>query len=89
MAIELTDDLIELERIAWDAWLELQRMKAGYGKPSTWTPEQHAAWDAQWTTWGQAGDAFQTAVTAHAEATKQPRLDVEMAVKKAVRHPEG
>lgn len=32
--------------------------------------------------------AVQTAVTEHAKVTEQPRLDVEMALKRAVRHPE-
>jgi hypothetical protein len=32
--------------------------------------------------------AVQAAITAHAEATKQPRYDVEAALKKHVRHPE-
>jgi hypothetical protein len=88
VAIELTDDLIALERTAWTAHLELRRIQAEYGK-GDWTPEQHAAWDAQWKAWGEAADAFQEAVTAHAEATGQSRYEVEMAAKKAVRHPEG
>lgn len=39
--------------------------------------------------WVDAAAAFQAAVTEHAEAEGTPRIDVEMAVKKAVRHPEA
>jgi hypothetical protein len=38
--------------------------------------------------WIEAAAAFQAAVTEHAQAEGKPRYDVEMAVKKAVRHPE-
>ncbi|MEV7975479.1 hypothetical protein [Streptomyces sp. NPDC086519] len=38
--------------------------------------------------WIDAAAVFQAAVTEHAEAEGKPRVEVEMAVKKAVRHPE-
>ncbi|MFG3127302.1 hypothetical protein ACGFZU_06330 [Streptomyces tendae] len=38
--------------------------------------------------WRDAADAFLTAVTEHAAAEGKSRIDVEMAAKKAVRHPE-
>lgn len=41
---------------------------------------------AQWRRWAQAAEAFQAAVTVHAQETGQPRHEVEMAAKKAVRH---
>ncbi|GAA3718378.1 hypothetical protein [Streptomyces tremellae] len=63
MAIELTDELIELER---RAWVEQQ---AGALTVDT-------------------AVAVQAAITAHAEATKQGRMAVEMALKKHVRHPD-
>lgn len=63
MAIELSDELIELER---RAWAEIQ---AGALTVTT-------------------AEAVQAAITAHAEATGQPRYDVEAALKKLVRHPE-
>lgn len=43
---------------------------------------------AQWRSWADAAEAFQAAVTVHAEETGQPRHLVEMAAKKAVRHAE-
>ena len=64
MAIELPDDLIALERAAWD---ELQ---AGRLTPGT-------------------AAAVQAAVTAHAEQAGADRYEVEMALKRAVRNPEG
>lgn len=39
--------------------------------------------------WIEAAAAFQRAVTEHAEAEGKVRYEVEMAAKKAVRHPEG
>ncbi|MFJ2093105.1 hypothetical protein ACIOEW_28110 [Streptomyces sp. NPDC087901] len=64
MAIELSDELIELERAAWAEQQENRR-----------TVETAAR--------------VQAAVTTHAEATDQPRDQVEQALKKAVRYPDG
>lgn len=64
MAIELTDDLLALERAAW---AELQ---AGRLTPTT-------------------AAAVQAAVTAHAEQAGVDRYEVEMALKRGVRHTEG
>lgn len=63
VAIELSDDLIELERTAW------AEIQAG-----ALTVESALA--------------VHEATVAHAEATGQRRMDVEMALKKHVRHPE-
>jgi hypothetical protein len=62
--IEFPDDLIALERAAWE---ELQ---AGRLTVATAT-------------------AVQDAITAHAEAVGMSRYDVEMALKRAVRHAEA
>ena len=62
MAIELSDELIQLEQ---QAWTEIQ---AGGLTVET-------------------AQAVQAAVTAHAAATGQARYDVEMALKRTVRHP--
>lgn len=66
------EDLVNLERLAEEA---------------------HAAYIASpgndtRAAWRQAVDAFQDAVIAHAAAEGTSRIDVEMAAKKAVRHPE-
>ncbi|WP_217235486.1 hypothetical protein [Streptomyces sp. AC555_RSS877] len=42
--------------------------------------------DAQWQAWRKAAADFQTAVTGHAKDEGKPRVEVEMAAKKAVRH---
>ncbi|MDR3081358.1 MAG: hypothetical protein LBV60_10620 [Streptomyces sp.] len=73
MAIELSDELVELGRKAWAAQREAT---AGPYSPEAWGP------------WREAAAAVQAAVTAHAEATGQPRDQVEGALKKTVRHPE-
>ncbi|MET7560550.1 hypothetical protein ABZS95_10135 [Streptomyces sp. NPDC005479] len=63
MAVELSDELIELERAAWAEMQENQL-----------TVETAAR--------------VQAAITAHAEATEQPRYEVERELKRVVRHPE-
>lgn len=42
-----------------------------------------------WQAWREAAAVFQAAVTEHAAAEGESRVDVEMRVKKAVRHPEA
>ncbi|WP_309029092.1 hypothetical protein [Streptomyces alfalfae] len=70
---EISDELIKLERSAEEARARLAGLDG----------EEYAA---QWRRWGDAAEKFQAAVTAHAAATGQARHEVEMAVKKAVRH---
>lgn len=67
------EDLVNLERLAEEA-------HAAY----TAAPgdDTRAAWLA-------AADAFQAAVVEHAAAEGKSRYEVEMAAKKAVRHPEA
>ncbi|MFB6805506.1 hypothetical protein [Streptomyces sp. NPDC056387] len=73
MAIELTDELIQLQR-ASDAAHEAVRED-----PS---PEA-------WAAWRERAGEVQAAVTAYAKEIGEPRNAVEAAVKKAVRHPEA
>ncbi|MFI6284075.1 hypothetical protein ACIBCM_04820 [Streptomyces sp. NPDC051018] len=68
--IELTDELVALERAALKA-----REEAMSGTYSTET----------WRPWLTASIAAQTAITEHARQTGQNRVDVEMAVKRAAR----
>ncbi|MFG2503634.1 hypothetical protein ACGFSB_36160 [Streptomyces sp. NPDC048441] len=70
---DITDELIKLERIAEEARAGLAGLD----------DEEYAA---QWRRWAEAAEAFQGAVTVHAKETGQPRHEVEMAAKKAVRH---
>jgi hypothetical protein len=69
------EDLVTLERAA-------EQAHALYTAPDTDDV------DATRRAWVKAAAAFQAAVTEHAQAEGEPRIDVEMAVKKAVRHPE-
>ncbi|MEU1044012.1 hypothetical protein ABZ400_02495 [Streptomyces sp. NPDC005897] len=66
------DDLVALERLAEEA-------RAAYVA----APD-----DGSRTVWRDAADVFQAAVVEHAEAEGKSRYEVEMAAKKAVRHPE-
>lgn len=66
------DDLVKLERLAEEA-------HAAY----TASPD-----DGTREVWREAADAFQAAVVEHADAEGKSRYEVEMAAKKAVRHPE-
>lgn len=70
MAIELTDELVALQRAALAAHAEAT---AGGYSAEGWAP------------WMQAAERVQGAVTAHAEATGQNRYELEMAVKAAAR----
>ena len=63
VAIELTDELIELERAAWAEQQE-NRLTV------------------------PTAAAVQAAITAHAQATRQSRYEVEAALKRRVRHPD-
>lgn len=68
------EDLVKLEQAAVDAHAQLP------------TADDY---DAARQEWLAAAEAFQAAVTGYANAEGSPRVEVEMAVKKAVRHPEG
>jgi hypothetical protein len=70
VAIELTDELIQLQRAANAA-----REAATSGPYSA----------AAWRPWLDAAEAVQVAVAEHAKATGQNRYEVEMAVKLAAR----
>ena len=67
------EDLVKLEQAA-------EAAHARYTAPDA------ADVDAARRAWVDAAAAFQTAVTAHATAEGTSRIEVEMAVKKAVRH---
>ncbi|WP_385618464.1 hypothetical protein PXH67_06125 [Streptomyces sp. P8-A8] len=73
MAIDIPEDLIMLER----SFVEEQRK--ALAEPYT---------EEGWAAWREAAATFQAAVTAHAEAAGVSRYALEMAVKKAVLHPE-
>ncbi|MFI5985020.1 hypothetical protein ACIBEA_29660 [Streptomyces sp. NPDC051555] len=72
--IELTDELIQLQRAANEA---RETATAGTYSVEAWQP------------WHDAVDASQAAITAHAAATGQNRYEVEMATKKAAREVEA
>ncbi|RRQ81584.1 hypothetical protein [Streptomyces griseofuscus] len=69
------EDLVELEQSA----------EAAHAQYLAGTTDPDAARQA----WIDAAAAFQQAATEHAEAEGKVRYEVEMAVKKAVRHPES
>lgn len=66
------EDLLKLERLAEEAH-------------AAYTANPYADTRAAWR---DAADTFQAAVVEHAAAEGKPRVDVEMAAKKIVRHPE-
>ncbi|MET8420628.1 hypothetical protein ACWD7C_41515 [Streptomyces sp. NPDC005134] len=73
MATDIPEDLIVLERSA------VEEQRKALAEPYT---------DEAWEPWREAVAAFQAAVTAHAEAAGVSRYELEMAVKRAVLHPE-
>ncbi|MGW3195187.1 hypothetical protein ACWDBD_11500 [Streptomyces sp. NPDC001118] len=68
------EDLVKLEQATVDAHARLA------------DPDVDPATVRQ--AWIEAAAKFQRAVTEHAEAEGKPRYEIEMAAKKAVRHPE-
>jgi hypothetical protein len=70
---DITDELIKLERSSEEARAKLAGLDG----------EEYAA---QWRAWADAAERFQAAVTVHATKSGQPRHEIEMAAKKAVRH---
>ncbi|MFD8771485.1 hypothetical protein ACWGNN_01240 [Streptomyces sp. NPDC055817] len=97
MAIELPDDLVEQQRAADQEHVKLLQLQERFTYPEgaetaaparDWTEEQRAAWGAQWKRWADLLPGLHAAVTAHAKASSQSRYEVEMALKKRVRHPE-
>lgn len=66
------EDLVALEQAA-------EQARALLDSPDV----DHAV---QWQAWREAAERFQAAVGEHAEAEGKSRYEVEMAVKKAVRH---
>ncbi|MFF1717370.1 hypothetical protein [Streptomyces sp. NPDC058268] len=90
MAIAPSTDLIDKQRTADEAHAHLLEVQKRLGTrtrtgsdetipPGERTQEQHADWDAAWLAWREAAMIIRSAV---------PSAEVEMAVKKAVRHPE-
>jgi hypothetical protein len=70
VAIELTDELVDLQRAALAA--QAEATAGGYSRDA-------------WAPWVDAAARVQAAVTAHAEATGQNRAQVEQAVKQAAK----
>ncbi|MFD5814384.1 hypothetical protein [Streptomyces sp. NPDC127038] len=71
--MDLPDDLITLETTAETERAKLEGLAGA----------EHGA---QWRAWRDAAERVQAAITAHATAVGANRVDVEMAVKRIVRH---
>ncbi|MEU8723506.1 hypothetical protein [Streptomyces antimycoticus] len=74
--MDIPDRLIELQTAA----------DAEHAKLRGLDGDEHAA---QWKRWRDAAVESQAAVTEHAQETGTPRNQIEAAVKRAVRHPDG
>ncbi|WP_326604244.1 hypothetical protein [Streptomyces sp. NBC_01800] len=73
MATDIPEELILLARSS------VEEQRKALAEPYT---------EEAWAPWREAAAAFQAAVTAHAEAAGVSRYELEMAVKRAVLHPE-
>jgi hypothetical protein len=74
VAIELSDELIRLQRAATAA---REQATAGPYSAEAWRP------------WLDAADALHAAITEHAKATGENRFELEKAVKNAAKEPTG
>ncbi|MCX5357186.1 hypothetical protein OG864_00060 [Streptomyces sp. NBC_00124] len=70
---DIPDELIKLERSAEEARVKLAGLDG-------------EAYEAQWARWWEAAVVFQAAVTAAAAESGTSRVELEMSVKKVVRH---
>ncbi|MCX5327881.1 MULTISPECIES: hypothetical protein [unclassified Streptomyces] len=70
---DIPDELIKLERSAEEARAKLAGLDG-------------EAYEAQWVRWWEAAVVFQAAVTVAAAQSGTSRVELEMKVKKAVRH---
>ncbi|WP_405652464.1 hypothetical protein [Streptomyces sp. NBC_00019] len=70
---DIPDELIKLERSAEEARARLAGLDG-------------VAYEVQWERWREAAVVFQAAVTAAAVESGTSRVELEMTVKKAVRH---
>jgi hypothetical protein len=87
-APKIPDELIALQRAADAEGEKFRALADEQGRPvSSWTDEQHAASDAQWKAWRAAAVKVSEAVRNHPASAEMGRYELEMAVKKAVRHP--
>ena len=73
--MDIPENLIDLERAAEAEHAAM----AGLVGPE---------YEEQWRRWRKAAEKVQAAIAKHAEDTSQLRYELEMAVKKAVRHAE-
>lgn len=87
------DSLIPLEQAAHAAHqdlINLQERFAAQGEegvkvpPGEWSEEQHAEYDQLWVAWRERAEEFHAALRGSGD-----RLAAEIAVKKAVHHPEA
>ncbi|MFF9244841.1 hypothetical protein ACF1AY_38980 [Streptomyces sp. NPDC014776] len=83
------EDLVNMQRTADEAHAEVLRLREEYGRPaaSEWSEERTALYGKAWRVWRERAELVQAAVTVFAQAEGRGRYDVEMDVKKAVRHP--
>lgn len=73
--------MIQLQQAADDAHQRVRELQERFGPPSAgdgWTEEQHAEWQAAWEAWRAAAW----------EIRQRTDLELERAVKRAVRHRE-
>lgn len=67
--IELTDNLILLQKRSDTAWARVREIQDRYGRPTAeggWTDDAHAEWNAAWKVWGDQTDIVREAIAAWA-----------------------
>ncbi|MFZ3492268.1 hypothetical protein ACODT5_03325 [Streptomyces sp. 5.8] len=90
--IELTDDLILLQKRSDTAWVRVQEIQDRHGRPSAeggWTDDAHSEWDTAWKVWGDQTDVVREAIAAWAGESGQSRINIEGRLKGEVRGGKG
>ncbi|MCX4546646.1 hypothetical protein [Streptomyces sp. NBC_01565] len=86
--IELTDDLILLQKRSDTAWARLREIQDRHGRPAQaggWSHEAEAEWQNAREQWGERIDSVRAGIDTWARESGQRRIDIETRLKGTVR----
>ncbi|BBC92250.1 hypothetical protein SRO_1074 [Streptomyces rochei] len=83
------EELAEMQKATDAAKAQLEQLRDQYGPPTArpWSEQQTQTYETAWRSWRDLARSVQAAVTEHAKASGQPRVEVEAGVRSdSVRH---